>query len=156
MRAFEAAVGHVRNFRRGEVEAFMARAGFLERNIYHAGFPFFSPLYREFFGVYTEKAWRMPCREISSDWAAQRISQANLWDAIHKAFRPPRGMESRGLTQRFYYPTRGGIGELATRLPDQLSGGQRQRVVSEPARARQRGVGQLGAGLRPDAPLNCW
>jgi protoporphyrinogen oxidase len=29
-------------------------------------------LYEEFFGAYTEKAWCMPCSEISSDWAARR------------------------------------------------------------------------------------
>ena len=48
MRAFEPGVGHVRNFSRGEVEAFMQREGFAVRNVYYAGFPFYSPLYRDF------------------------------------------------------------------------------------------------------------
>ena len=48
MRKFEVQVGHVRNFRRGEVEDFMNRAGFEPVNIYYAGFPFFSPFYRDF------------------------------------------------------------------------------------------------------------
>src|SRR6202012_866850 len=30
-------------------------------------------LFRIFFKTYTEKVWGMPCREISADWAAQRI-----------------------------------------------------------------------------------
>lgn len=48
MRKFEAAVGHVRNFQRGEVERFMLLEGFRESNIFYAGFPFYSPLYRNF------------------------------------------------------------------------------------------------------------
>jgi SAM-dependent methyltransferase len=47
MRPFELAVGHVRNFRRGQVEEFMERNGFAEGNLFYAGFPFYSPLYRE-------------------------------------------------------------------------------------------------------------
>jgi SAM-dependent methyltransferase len=48
MRRFEVAVGHVRNFQRGAVEAFMKRAGFVAKNLFYAGFPFYSPIYRDF------------------------------------------------------------------------------------------------------------
>lgn len=48
MRPYEVVVGHVRNFQRGQVEAFMERQGFVGRNVFYAGFPFYSPLYREF------------------------------------------------------------------------------------------------------------
>ena len=48
-------------------------------------------LYDIFFGMYTEKAWHMPCSQISADWASQRISQLNLWDAVKKTLRPPKG-----------------------------------------------------------------
>jgi SAM-dependent methyltransferase len=47
MRAFEVHVGHFRNFKRGEVEDFMRGQGFAPERIFYAGFPFFSPLYRE-------------------------------------------------------------------------------------------------------------
>lgn len=47
MRPYEVHVGHVRNFRKGEVEAFMEKHGFAPARIYHAGFPFYSPIYRE-------------------------------------------------------------------------------------------------------------
>src|SRR5262245_4304434 len=47
MRPFEVHVGHLRNFRRGEVDAFMASHGFKAEQLFHAGFPFYSPLYRE-------------------------------------------------------------------------------------------------------------
>lgn len=70
-------------------------------------------LYRLFFGTYTAKAWRMPCTEISADWAAQRIAQANLWDTIKKTLNPPREGEVRSLVTQFWYPARGGIGALS-------------------------------------------
>jgi len=47
MRPFEVHVGHLRNFRRGEVEDFMRTRGFRPLQIFQAGFPFYSPLYRE-------------------------------------------------------------------------------------------------------------
>lgn len=47
MRPFEVHVGHFRNFKKGEVEAFMRAQGFSPQQIFYAGFPFYSPLYRE-------------------------------------------------------------------------------------------------------------
>ncbi|MEK7581226.1 MAG: class I SAM-dependent methyltransferase [Patescibacteria group bacterium] len=48
MRSFEKNVGHLRNFRKDQVENFMLSKGFKPITIYYAGFPFFSPIYREF------------------------------------------------------------------------------------------------------------
>lgn len=70
-------------------------------------------LYELFFEAYTEKAWGMPCDQISADWASQRISQANLLDAVMKTLRPPQHGEVRSLVSEFIYPRRGGIGELS-------------------------------------------
>ena len=47
MRPFEVHVGHFRNFQRGEVESFMREQGFVPDRIFYAGFPFYSPVYRE-------------------------------------------------------------------------------------------------------------
>lgn len=47
MRPFEVHVGHFRNFKKGEVEEFMRAQGFSPEQIFYAGFPFYSPLYRE-------------------------------------------------------------------------------------------------------------
>ncbi len=47
MRSFEKNVGHVRNFKKGEVEAFLHRGGYKPISIYYAGFPFYNPFYRE-------------------------------------------------------------------------------------------------------------
>ncbi len=47
MRSFEKNVGHLRNFKKGEVEVFLESHGFKPVLVYYAGFPFYSPLYRE-------------------------------------------------------------------------------------------------------------
>lgn len=51
MRPFEKALGHYRNFAPGEVEQFMAERGFEPCSVWYAGFPFYSPLYRDFCNV---------------------------------------------------------------------------------------------------------
>jgi SAM-dependent methyltransferase len=47
MRPFEVNVGHLRNFQKGEVEGELGRLGFRPLTVSYAGFPFYSPLYRE-------------------------------------------------------------------------------------------------------------
>ncbi len=47
MRPFERNVGHLRNFRRGQFERFAASIGLQPVAVFYAGFPFFSPLFRE-------------------------------------------------------------------------------------------------------------
>ena len=47
-------------------------------------------LYQMFFKSYTEKVWGMPCRDISADWAAQRIKGLSLSQAARAALRPTR------------------------------------------------------------------
>jgi protoporphyrinogen oxidase len=77
-------------------------------------------LYEMFFGTYTSKAWKMPCTEISADWASQRISQANLWDTIVKTLNPPREGEARSLVSEFWYPAHGGIGQLGRKYAEKI------------------------------------
>ena len=48
MRPFEVGVGHVRNYAPGELEAKMTRAGLRIERVLEWGFPFYSPLYRNF------------------------------------------------------------------------------------------------------------
>ena len=54
----------------------------------------------------------MAPREISGDWASQRISQLSLGDAVRKTLFRPKDAP-RGLVTSFIYPARGGIGEIA-------------------------------------------
>jgi len=45
-------------------------------------------LFNTFFKSYTEKVWGMSCKEISADWAAQRIRGLSLGSAIKNALIP--------------------------------------------------------------------
>ncbi len=69
-------------------------------------------LFEIFFGVYTEKTWGVPCDQISSDWASQRISQSSLWDTVKKSLFKPKNTV-RSLVSEFHYPRTGGIGEIS-------------------------------------------
>jgi protoporphyrinogen oxidase len=69
-------------------------------------------LFRIFFKSYTEKVWGMSCKEISADWAAQRIKGLSLGSAIKNALIPQRynGDRSRvvkTLINSFRYPRKG-------------------------------------------------
>ncbi|RKY20290.1 MAG: hypothetical protein DRQ55_08105 [Planctomycetota bacterium] len=68
-------------------------------------------LYEVFFGMYTRKAWGIPCDQISADWASQRISLLSLWDAVKKTLFKPKNTP-RTYVSKFLYPKTGGIGEL--------------------------------------------
>ena len=69
-------------------------------------------LFQIFFKTYTEKVWGMSCREISADWAAQRIKGLSLGSAIQHALmsRHPakdRSQVVKTLLDTFRYPRRG-------------------------------------------------
>jgi protoporphyrinogen oxidase len=68
-------------------------------------------LYRMFFKTYTEKVWGMRCKDISADWAAQRIKGLSLSTAILNALRPKRsrkgGAVIKTLIDSFRYPRKG-------------------------------------------------
>ena len=70
-------------------------------------------LYRIFFQTYTEKVWGIPCKEVSADWAAQRIKGLSLssaiWNALFKA-KAAGGDKSKvikTLIDSFRYPKKG-------------------------------------------------
>ena len=69
-------------------------------------------LFEIFFKTYTEKVWGMSCKEISAEWAAQRIKGLSLMGAIRSALshaRPPRDRSKvvKTLIGAFRYPRRG-------------------------------------------------
>jgi protoporphyrinogen oxidase len=69
-------------------------------------------LFEKFFKTYTEKVWGMSCREISADWAAQRIKGFSLGWAVWHALFPPRGprdpsRQVKTLINSFRYPRLG-------------------------------------------------
>jgi protoporphyrinogen oxidase len=85
-------------------------------------------LFEIFFKTYTEKVWGMPCDEIDSSWAAQRIKDLDLLTALKHALRPGGrgGRGGRGsrvvttLIDRFHYP-RLGPGQMWERCRDLLA-----------------------------------
>jgi protoporphyrinogen oxidase len=68
-------------------------------------------LFNIFFKTYTEKVWGMSCKEISADWAAQRIKGLSLKTAILNALFPQkpksRGQVIKTLIDTFRYPRKG-------------------------------------------------
>jgi protoporphyrinogen oxidase len=69
-------------------------------------------LFNTFFKSYTEKVWGMSCKDISADWAAQRIRGLSLGSAIKNALIPQRYNGDRSkviktLINSFRYPRRG-------------------------------------------------
>jgi protoporphyrinogen oxidase len=68
-------------------------------------------LYKIFFKTYTEKVWGIPCNEISADWAAQRIKNLSLHEAVRNALlgggRDKDGRIISTLIERFNYPRHG-------------------------------------------------
>jgi protoporphyrinogen oxidase len=69
-------------------------------------------LFRIFFKTYNEKVWGMSCKEISADWAAQRIKGLSLASAIVNALFPQKESKDRGeviktLIDSFRYPRLG-------------------------------------------------
>ena len=85
-------------------------------------------LYSIFFKTYTEKVWGISTKELSADWAAQRIKSLDLWVAIKSALLPARasgGHARRGeivttLIDRFRYP-RLGPGQMWERVATVLA-----------------------------------
>jgi protoporphyrinogen oxidase len=65
-------------------------------------------LYRTFFKSYTEKVWGMPADELPADWAAQRIKNLSLGNAIVNALLPKRNQKDiTSLIEEFQYPKYG-------------------------------------------------
>jgi protoporphyrinogen oxidase len=68
-------------------------------------------LFRIFFKTYTEKVWGMDCKEISADWAAQRIKGLSLGSVLKNAIfsekHSKRESVVKSLIDTFRYPRRG-------------------------------------------------
>jgi protoporphyrinogen oxidase len=79
-------------------------------------------LFTIFFKTYTEKVWGISTRELSADWAAQRIKSLDLWVVLRTALLPNRKAKGRDeivttLIDRFRYP-RLGPGQMWERVAD--------------------------------------
>jgi protoporphyrinogen oxidase len=79
-------------------------------------------LFNIFFKTYTEKVWGISTKELSADWAAQRIKSLDLWLVVKSALLPARKPKHRGdlvttLIDRFRYP-RLGPGQMWERVAE--------------------------------------
>jgi protoporphyrinogen oxidase len=106
-------------------------------------------LFQIFFKTYTEKVWGMSCREISADWAAQRIKGLSLSAVVKHAILPqwkPRDRKQvvKTLLDTFRYPRQGPgmMWEACARKVRQLGG----QVL----------LGHRVTGCRFDASQNLW
>jgi protoporphyrinogen oxidase len=63
-------------------------------------------LFLTFFKSYTEKVWGIPTNELSAEWAAQRIKNLSLGNAIVSMFIKPQG-KITSLIEEFDYPRLG-------------------------------------------------
>jgi protoporphyrinogen oxidase len=82
-------------------------------------------LYEMFFKTYSEKLWGISCRELDADFAAQRIKNFSLSEAIRAAFSLHGRTNHKTLVDRFAYPT-GGTGMVYERMAAEIqrNGGQ--------------------------------
>ncbi|WP_288546991.1 FAD-dependent oxidoreductase [uncultured Helicobacter sp.] len=64
-------------------------------------------LYSIFFKSYTQKLWGIPCNELDSDFAAQRIKGLNLYEALKSAFFGDKNKKHKTLVDSFSYPNLG-------------------------------------------------
>jgi len=68
-------------------------------------------LFNVFFKTYTEKVWGVSCRELRSDWAAQRIRGLSVGMLLRNALRShkkqPDQPQAKTLISRFLYPRLG-------------------------------------------------
>ncbi len=74
-------------------------------------------LYETFFKTYTEKVWGIPCSQIESDWAAQRIKGLSLMSALTNALFGTRSAKT--LIDEFNYPLKG-PGMMWQRFQDEI------------------------------------
>lgn len=78
-------------------------------------------LFQVFFESYTEKVWGMPCSEIGSEWAAQRIKNLDLSAAVRNALLGQGGGGAVAtLIEQFHYP-RLGPGMMWERCRDRVA-----------------------------------
>jgi protoporphyrinogen oxidase len=120
-------------------------------------------LFQIFFKTYTEKVWGMSCKDISADWATQRIKGLNLSKAVVNAL-PGSKFFSRilrsnpssikTLIETFRYPRKGPgmmwerAAEKSVQMGAQLIMGQRVVQIKKSAHGKWSVISANSAGLQ--------
>ena len=117
-------------------------------------------LYSIFFKTYTEKVWGISTKELSADWAAQRIKSLDLWVAIKSALLPAlaarakttparRGEIVTTLIDRFRYP-RLGPGQMWERVAAALAEAQQPVKMGRTLLGIEHGGGRVRSVIARD------
>ncbi len=101
-------------------------------------------LYDIYFRPYTEKVWGVDCRQLSSEWASERIQLPSLAAAVKGSLMPRAGGPAT-LISRFLYPALG-IGMIPERIAARAVASGRAALF---VRSRAR-------GLEKDGPQGDW
>ncbi len=80
---------------------------------------FGTKLYKMFFQTYSERLWGIPCDQLDSDFAAQRIKKFSLGAAVKSALIPGSGKGHKTLADCFAYPI-AGTGEVYERMTHEI------------------------------------
>lgn len=87
-------------------------------------------IYELFFKEYTEKAWGLPCTEISADFASQRIAGLSISQMVKKIFSNSNSDDQpRTLISHFYYPAEGGIHRISDKLAQNIKNGDNEILL---------------------------
>lgn len=105
------------------------------------------PLYDMYFSPYNKKLWGLEPRELSADWASQRITVPSLAGLVKETLFPSGKV--RSLAGEFHYP-RGGIGGIARALESRIvaAGGEFMFGATPDRIARSGGGWRVSAGGR--------
>ncbi len=101
-------------------------------------------LFDLFFRSYTEKVWGIRCRDISSEWAAQRIKGLSLGRAVMHALRGSRGDTIKTMIDEFRFP-RLGAGQTWEKLAAAVSKAGGTIMLRSPATALCHANGRVTA-----------
>ena len=74
-------------------------------------------LYEMFFKSYSEKLWGIPCHDLDADFAAQRIKQFSLGEAVKNSLSLGKENGHATLVDRFAYPL-GGTGSVYAKMAE--------------------------------------
>lgn len=100
-------------------------------------------LFTIFFKTYTEKLWGIPCTELSSEWAAQRIRKLSLGKAVWNALGFGKKKSVTSLIDEFLYP-RLGAGQMYEAIAEKAKGlGAEFRTSQEITEIRHDGEGRV-------------
>ena len=76
-------------------------------------------LFDIFFNNYNEKIWGLPSKEISADWAAQRIRGLSFKTALYQSLLGKGNGQLKSMSSEFFYP-RNGPGQFYSRLKNTI------------------------------------